>query len=688
MAVKADNPIRLPSEDLLGRAPSARAFARQILELDTSEGVVVGVLGPWGSGKTSFINMARTDLSAGSFAIVEFNPWMFSGADQLVQSFFMELGAQIKLKSGLDGVGAALQDYGEMFSDLGWIPVVGTWIDRGRKLAKTVVEMRQRRREGVDRRRQELTEALRKLDKPIVVVVDDVDRLTTPEIRDIFKLIRLTAHFPNIIYVAAFDRHRVENALAEQGIPGRDYLEKILELGLDLPTVPDSVLDSQVFAALNDAMDGIEPAAPFNEGAWPDVYSEVIRPLIRNMRDVRRYAAAARGTLLELEGQIELVDVLVLEAIRVFRPDVFSLLGRAASGLTETTTIALTGSGSDPRLKSEIDMLLAGDDRTEGVATPLILRLFPAGSRHLPGGMHYGPEWKRSWLRERRVAHRDILALYFERVAGESLRAFVDAEGAWARLGDRQALDEYLRSLNPTRLEDVVASLEVFEDQFAESHVVPGVTVLLNLWPDLPDRSRGMFDFGSRVVVGRVTYRLLKALPSQEAVLAAVNQILPELSTLSAKLELVGDVGYREGRGHKLVAENLATQLELALRSEIRHADVDQLIAEPDLLRLLLLTANEATDGEDALVIDSDPRLTAAILTSARTESRSQSLGSRAVQRSHQLAWEALVTLYGDEETLRQRIDELKRSDINVDDGVLPLVDEYLDGRRPDQFGD
>ncbi len=58
---------------------------------------------------------------------------------------------------------------------------------------------------------------LSQLDKPIVIVLDDIDRLSTNEIREVFKLVRLTASFPNIIYVLAFDRLRVELALQEQG---------------------------------------------------------------------------------------------------------------------------------------------------------------------------------------------------------------------------------------------------------------------------------------------------------------------------------------------------------------------------------------------------------------------------------------------------------------------------------------
>src|SRR6266699_362159 len=96
----ADNPIRNSAQDVLGRAQVAIHFAEQILSLDASEGVVVGVLGPWGSGKTSLINLARHEFERSCVPILEFNPWMFSGAEQLVESFFVELAAQLRIRPG------------------------------------------------------------------------------------------------------------------------------------------------------------------------------------------------------------------------------------------------------------------------------------------------------------------------------------------------------------------------------------------------------------------------------------------------------------------------------------------------------------------------------------------------------------------------------------------------------------
>ncbi len=409
MSVAGDNPIREHEDDVLGRSHLATSFVGQVLSIDAAEGLVVGVLGSWGAGKTSFINLARNDLANAGAAILDFNPWMFSGAEQLVESFFVELAAQLKIRPGLADVGRDLEEYGETFSGMAWLPLVGPWIERGRGATKILSKILQRRKEGVGGRRAKLVQALAALDKPIAVVIDDIDRLSTSEIRDVFKLVRLTASFPNIIYIVAFDRVRVEEALAEQGIPGRDYLEKILQLAVDLPAVPDHVLNRQIFSAVNGALADVENRGPFEEEVWPDVFMEIVRPLIRNMRDVRRYAASIHGTVMALNGEIALADVLALEAVRVFIPDVFGRLHSGVDGLTTTSEVSYGGFRDPEHFKAQIEGLFEAAGDHADVVRAMIERLFPAAQRHI-GGSHYGGDWKSRWLRERRVAHEEIFA--------------------------------------------------------------------------------------------------------------------------------------------------------------------------------------------------------------------------------------------------------------------------------------
>ncbi|MYK41655.1 MAG: NTPase KAP [Gemmatimonadetes bacterium] len=569
-----------------------------------------------------------------------------------------------------------------MFSGKGWLPVVGTWSERLSTAIKIIGKLLQRRKEGVGGQRLKIKNALSDLDKPIVVILDDIDRLATSEIRDIFKLVRLTANFPNIIYIVAFDRDRVEKALDEQGASGRDYLEKILQVAFDLPVVPSDMLHQQIISALNNVLNDIENPGSPDEEVWPDVLMEIIRPLVQNMRDVRRYAAAIHGTVISLKGQIALADLLTLEAIRVFLPDVFKLLYRSIDGLITDSDSARH---SDPaHLKAQVNGLVevAGDHSR--VVESMINHLFPAGGCHI-GSASYGNSWKKEWLKERRVAHEDILRLYLERFANQNLQAVMGAEQAWKHIADRDAFDNYLSALDPEQLQGVITSLEIFEGEFASEHVVPGTIVLLNLLP-LPERERGMFDWPSRISVTRVVLRLLRSLNDPTKVEKAVCQILPELRSLSSKLKLIDIVGYQERVGHKLVSERMASEFEKAWREEVRSASVDALAGEHELLRIFLCMKQAAGPSESPFKIDSSPKLTLALLRDAYDEIKSQAVGSRAVQRSPRLFWDALTELYGDEATLKERIESLKAAKLNGADELLELADKYLGGWRDDLF--
>ena len=432
-ATLGDNPIRDPDGDVLGRLKAARSFARQVLALDASQGVAVGLFGPWGSGKTSFINLTRHEFKQNGIQVVDFNPWMFSGAEQLVDRFFAELSAEMAAVKQLQKVGTAFRKYGDLLSTvtivtskLIGLPLVG---EVASSLVKTELDAAGQPR-SANSLRKEVVDALKEKKKPIVVVLDDVDRLSASEIRDIFKLVRLTGSFPNVIYIVACDRRRVERALDEQGLAGRDYLEKILQVPFDLPEIPPHTLRQQTRCAVDQALANIESAGPFDEQAWCGVYAEIIRPLIRNMRDVRRYAAAIRITAKGLKSKVAQVDMLGLEAMRIFLPDVFQHLPGAIDGLAVGSgpeeidgdfesgfyTEIDESTGLSIQLTAQIKLMKRAEKPQRGVVPAMIRRLFPAAPGYGRAIKDYGEEWAAQQLSDGRVAHRNILKFYLERV--------------------------------------------------------------------------------------------------------------------------------------------------------------------------------------------------------------------------------------------------------------------------------
>src|ERR1039458_3916480 len=115
---RGDAPITSLGEDRLGRASFAAALAVEVLTAPARTGYVIGLTGPWGSGKTSLLNMTIEALGERAL-VVQFNPWMFSGTETLVSTFFEEIAKQLSSNdSKLKGLANTLATYGHLLSPL------------------------------------------------------------------------------------------------------------------------------------------------------------------------------------------------------------------------------------------------------------------------------------------------------------------------------------------------------------------------------------------------------------------------------------------------------------------------------------------------------------------------------------------------------------------------------------------
>jgi predicted KAP-like P-loop ATPase len=679
--IKSDEPIRNPEDDQLGRANLAAVIAGEIRNIDASEGFVVGVLGPWGSGKTSLINLIRAELhKEPAITVLDFNPWMFSGADQLIERFFVELSEQLgQGPSKFEKASNLFAQYSKVVAPLQFVPVAGTLFQGVQGLGEAINALSEQRKGGIAEHRNKLADSLRELDAPIVVVIDDIDRLNTNEIRDIFKLVRLTAIFPNIIYIVAFDRTRIEHALSEGGLSGRDYLEKIIQAAYDIPVIPTGTLQQQLITAINEALESVIERGPFDTERWTGVLIEVIQPLFRSMRDVRRYAASLSGTVRSLEGRVSLVDVLGLEAIRVFLPDLFAAIGRSQDALTAPQS-GFTDELNDPERKKDIEALFEIAGKQTKVVEALIGRLFPAAVRHLRNET-YSRESQRQWSRDYRVAHPDFLAYYVERVAGNRLEGFWEAERAVRLLADSRQFEDFMQSIDPSVWEDVINALPALEETISPDVADQVIVALLNLLPQISDRQRGGFEPRPAQVVIGIIYRLLRRLPTG-AIDNAVRSAFPQIRTLSGKLILLDTVVDDQNDGLQLVSENAAREFQAALRSAVREASPEALAEEPSVFTLLSWTKKTAEPPEPPFALPETGIVGGALLKGAVILNTYHSDGP--IRSEKTLNWDSLVELVGGEQEVR-RIADMYRG--NGDDQSLAdavnVADQYLSGWRP-----
>lgn len=254
-----DQPIRKKGEDRFGRGLYASRVALTIARRKDPSSIVIGLYAPWGEGKTSVLHLVEEALAEQPHVIpVWFNPWMFGVQEDLVRGLFSAIASALKrdLKRAGERAGEALQKYGRYVSAFGSLALKsdlgGGVADLGKELSTVSLE----------EERDRVTAILREEGKRMVVFMDDIDRLDKAEVQAVFKLVKLTADLEQITYLMAFDDELVASSLQERygsGDPlaGRRFLEKIVQVPLRLPRVPEKTLRvyslSTVEQALNDA---------------------------------------------------------------------------------------------------------------------------------------------------------------------------------------------------------------------------------------------------------------------------------------------------------------------------------------------------------------------------------------------------------------------------------------------------
>ena len=189
-----------------------------------------------------------------------------------------------------------------------------------------------------------------------------------------------------------------------------------------------------------------------------------------------------------------------MEALRVFRPEIFQHLSQLRTELTTTHNII---EYEDERFQNAIENLL-NEFPDDEVIRALLEHVFPA-AQHL-----HTFEKSGIWLTAHRMTHIDFLNLYLDRVAPDGLEIFRCSEYAFELLNDEQKLKKYLSELVSEKLQDVIEGIEFYKDKFTEDMIIPGSITLLNLIDIIPDRKQKSFrDVSRKITVGRIVRELL-----------------------------------------------------------------------------------------------------------------------------------------------------------------------------------
>ena len=335
-----DDPINAAKDDILGREAFADAIQRILRGLRApGSSAVVGLQGPWGSGKSSVLNLLQPKLERSDWMTTRFNPWEVSDLDSLLRGFFTSLSEALPEELRQEGR-KRLAQYASGIAKL--LPEVNLG------LVKISAEKAVDAITGGDTlavRRERIESLLAELKQPLVVLLDDLDRLHPNELLTVFKLVRLVGRLPNVFYVLAFDEETIVDVLRTTAISGnsqeraRSYLEKIVQVRIDLP----SVHESQLSQLLNEGIGRIAEnhsvdLASVDFSGFANQYQTYLRKRLSEPRSVKRYLAQVEAYYPLVENEVDFADYLLVTFLRVFHGNIYRDLPHRKEDLVRSST--------------------------------------------------------------------------------------------------------------------------------------------------------------------------------------------------------------------------------------------------------------------------------------------------------------------------------------------------------------
>lgn len=342
-----DTPLGKEGIDLLKREDLAKHIASEIVITDSPESsFAIGISSEWGFGKTSFLDMLERNLDKKSNIIIKINPWINHDSRNIIKDFFRALSSELaKYNSEISPL---LKKYTEI--------LIGVSNGSLNSFFNSLIHTNEN--ETISNEFIEIDSAIKKINKKIIVFIDDLDRLYEKEIIQVVKLIRNSANFGNTVFIVAYDRNYIVNAIKLiNNYTPELFLEKIFQLEIRLPNFENHIIQKRIYELLSSRV---------TEEDKNELISVLLKKTRRafktnlfhsdsltTLRDATRFSNSFLIAYNYLKGEIVLTDLLNLEVLRLKYSSIYKLIFFQSEDFLTTKSIAGNKTVYNLRKKSD-----------------------------------------------------------------------------------------------------------------------------------------------------------------------------------------------------------------------------------------------------------------------------------------------------------------------------------------------
>lgn len=323
-----DLSITNPGQDKYDFQSKVQALTGDIINnkyLYEKSAYAVGIVGGWGSGKSSFVNLIKhsidnkdTNELFDKAIVIEFNPWFCKDRNQIMTDFLLTIKNELSVYN--PKLASEIDDYIWLLSNLklGILSDLTKLISKGKSLS-------------LQQKFNQVNTCIRELGKPLFIVIDDIDRLMGEEVLAVLQLVRNTANFGNTVFFIPYDHDYIISTMQNVGIQmAESYLCKIINLPYNLPAVSfDKYIDSYTDIFYETTL------IRRNENNT-DLIKAALKEIGLSLtpRDVKRLAISVASSIHNLKEDrdgdvtvsVDLFDLIILEKIKISNPLLFNCL--------------------------------------------------------------------------------------------------------------------------------------------------------------------------------------------------------------------------------------------------------------------------------------------------------------------------------------------------------------------------
>lgn len=378
--LESDKPIANASEDKLNMTEPANLLAKVLSEQKSSNSLVVGIYGEWGSGKSSFVNLLKQGLLEISkiqpenkqSVMITFDPWLCTSDNAMLHRFFKELATFLDSKANLNSIAKKIINYSKIIAPLvvPYIPIPGlkNTLDCALDHISESLEDSEFTTEEL---KKEIEESLKACQQKFYIFIDDLDRLPDNQIRLIFQLVNHLADFPNITYIIPFDYDVVTTALNKiQSEKGAEYLQKIIQLPYSIPRPGQEQIIEILLERLSVYLEKV-PEKDFSQYRFFNVQNNYIKTYIHTIRDIKLLLNTFSVNIIKLSDELDTIDLLALSLLKVFNQPLYKWIYENKSRLCDYefnskrdkyienlhTSLLTSGVGTKQNLQNTITLL-------------------------------------------------------------------------------------------------------------------------------------------------------------------------------------------------------------------------------------------------------------------------------------------------------------------------------------------